>query len=75
MGTSKGKEAAKEKLVFEEWWSRNPNPVTKWKILDRMTLAFANFFQFNQELLKANTMGWSRLKTHDPRKKGKKTSL
>jgi hypothetical protein len=33
------------------------------------------FFDFNKESLKANTMGWPRIKSHDPRKKGKKTHL
>jgi hypothetical protein len=47
--------------------------VTEWKIPNGKT--FADFFNFNKESLKANTMGWPRIKSHDPRKKGKKTCL
>ena len=68
-GSPKNEGATKEKSEPEDWWSKNPNPVTEWKIPDGKT--FADFFDFNQESLKANTMGWPRLKSHDPKKKKK----
>jgi hypothetical protein len=36
---------------------------------------FTDFFDFNKESLKTNTMGWPMIKSHHPRKKGKKTCL
>jgi hypothetical protein len=70
-GSSKEEGAEKGKFEPEHWWSKNPCPVTEWKMPNRKN--FADFFDFNKELLKANTMGWPRIKSHDPRKKGKKT--
>jgi hypothetical protein len=70
---SKTEGADKGKFEPEDWWSKNPSPVTEWKIPVGKT--FTDFFDFNKESLKANTMGWPRVKSHDPRKKGKKTYL
>ena len=47
--------------------------MTDWKIPEGKT--FAEFFDIQQEALRGNTTGWPRLKSHDPRKKGKKTYL
>jgi hypothetical protein len=69
-GSSKEEGAEKGKFEPEDWWSKNPCPVTEWKTPNGK--AFTDFFDFNKESLKANTMGWLRIKSHDPRKKGKK---
>jgi hypothetical protein len=69
-GEPKGEETEQEKIEPKDWWWTNPNPVTEWKIPDGKT--FTNVFAFNKELLKANTMGWPRIKSHDPRNKGRK---
>ena len=66
----KNEGAGKEKVVPEEWWSKNPSPVAGWKIPDGK--AYSDFFDFNNEALKANSMGWPKLRSHDPRKKGKR---
>ncbi len=72
-GRSTTEGAEKGKFEPEDWWSKNPSPVPEWKIPAGKT--FTDFFDFNKESLKANTMGWPRIKSHDPRKKGKKTYL
>ena len=56
-----------------KWWAKHQSPVTEWKILNGNT--FTNFFDFSKESLKANTMGWLRVKLHNSRKKGENTYL
>ena len=72
-GALKSREAEKEKAVPEDWWTTNPNPIKKWMLPDGK--AFNDFFDFTKEELKANTMGWPRVKSHDPKKKGRKNYL
>jgi hypothetical protein len=69
-GTPKGGGEEREKPEPEDWWSTNPNPVKEWKIPEGKT--FTDFFDYNKEGLRPNTLGWPRIASHDPRKKGKK---
>jgi hypothetical protein len=71
--SSKDEGGTKEKLESPDWWSKNPNPVTEWRIPDGK--AYADFFDFKSETLKSNTLGWPRIKSHHPRMKGGKTFL
>jgi hypothetical protein len=72
-GTPKGEKTNAEEFVPEDWWSKNPNPVAEWQTPNGK--AYTNFFNYNKASLKDNTLGWPRITSHDPRKKGKQTYL
>ena len=72
-GTSKGDKVETEEFAPEDWWSKNPNPVAEWQIPNGK--AYNDYFDFYKEPLRANTMGWPKIASHDPRKKGKQTYL
>ena len=54
----------------EEQWSKNPNLVAGRKIPNGKT--FRDFFDCNKDLLRPNTLGWPRGKSHNPITRTKK---
>jgi hypothetical protein len=69
-GTPKGEKADAEEFVPEDWWSKNPNPVAEWQTPNGK--ACTNFFDCNKASLKDDTLGWPRIASHDPGRKGSK---
>ena len=60
----------RHQLLSLLWWSKNPNPVAKWKLPDGKT--FSNFFVCRKEPSRPNSMGWPKFKSHNPRSTSKK---
>jgi hypothetical protein len=69
-GTPKGEKTDAEEFVPEDWWSKNPNPVAEWQTPNGK--ACTNFFDCNKASLKDDTLGWPRIASHDPGRKGSK---